>query len=89
MSKSVSSANKALILQEIRDKKDVLFGSFSDKLTKQEKVECWKTIHQKSASLGLVAPDKDWAYSRDVFWQNLKKSTMVSTLLTLLLFCDY
>uniref|UniRef100_A0A6P7FFP7 Regulatory protein zeste n=1 Tax=Diabrotica virgifera virgifera TaxID=50390 RepID=A0A6P7FFP7_DIAVI len=76
MSKSVLNGTKIMILKEIRDKKVILFGSFSDKLTKKDKIECWKTVHQKSTSLGLVPPNKDWTYSRDVFWQNLKKTTM-------------
>ncbi|XP_050513065.1 uncharacterized protein LOC126888722 [Diabrotica virgifera virgifera] len=76
MSKSVLNGTKIMILKEIRDKKAILFGSFSDKLTKKDKIECWKTVHQKSTSLGLVPPNKDWTYSRDVFWQNLKKTTM-------------
>ncbi|KAJ8909589.1 hypothetical protein NQ315_005906 [Exocentrus adspersus] len=76
MSKSVAAGNKIIILKEIREHKDTLFGSFSNKLTKQDKIQCWKEIHEKSASLGLVAPDKEWTYSRDGFWQNLKKSTV-------------
>lgn len=78
MSKSVTMGNKVLILKEIRERKDILFGSFSSKLTKKDKIECWKAIYEKCASLGLVAPDKDWAYCRDVFWQNIKKATVVS-----------
>ncbi|XP_050516375.1 uncharacterized protein LOC126891236 [Diabrotica virgifera virgifera] len=76
MSKSVLNGTKIILLKEIRDKTAILFGSFSDKLTKKDKIECWKTVHQKSTSLGLVPPNKDWTYSRDVFWQNLKKTTM-------------
>nr|CAI5830761.1 unnamed protein product [Callosobruchus analis] len=76
MSKSVTMGNTVLFLKEIRDSKDTLFGSFSSKLTKKEKIECWKAIHQKCTSLGLVAPDKDWTYCRDVFWQNVKKATL-------------
>nr|CAI5821183.1 unnamed protein product [Callosobruchus analis] len=49
---------------------------FLANLQKKEKIECWKAIHQKCTSLGLVAPDKDWTYCRDVFWQNVKKATL-------------
>lgn len=85
MSKSVTMGNKLLILKEVRDYKDILFGSFSSKITKKDKIECWKTILQKSASLGLVPPYKDWTYCRDVFWQNLKKATLVS----FIILCTY
>ena len=80
MSKSVALANKLCILKEIRENKETLFGSFSDKLTKLDKITCWKEIHSKSCSVGMVAPDKEWTYTRDVFWQNCKKATMVRKL---------
>ncbi|XP_063235645.1 uncharacterized protein LOC134538339 [Bacillus rossius redtenbacheri] len=76
MSKHFAVANKILILQEIRDKKETLFGPFSCTLTKEMKTSCWKEIHTQCGSLGLVAADKEWTYTRDVLWQNLKKSTM-------------
>jgi hypothetical protein len=78
MAKSIALGNKMLILKEIRENRDVLFGSFSEKLTKKDKNACWQEIHKKCSSLGLVAPNKDWSYTRDVFWQNLKKATMLS-----------
>lgn len=77
MSKTLLNNSKIIILQEIREKKEQLFGPFSSTLTKQVKTDCWKEVNNKCGSLGLVVPEKDWTYTRDVFWQNLKKATVV------------
>lgn len=70
--------NKITVLQLIRDKKDILFGAFTDKLSKDKKIEEWKIILSTCQSLGLVPPGKDYAYVRDTFYSNLKRSTLVS-----------
>lgn len=75
---NVKSLSKLAILKDIKDKKDVLFGSFSDKQTKQDKLRAWEDIHNKACGLGLIPAGKDITYTRDTFWQNLKKNTMVS-----------
>lgn len=71
--------SKLTVLAEIRDKRDVLFGSFSDKLSKADKVEAWKTILRKCQSLGLVGPEKEYQYIRDTYWSNIKRATLVRT----------
>lgn len=76
--------NKLAILREILDAKCVLFGAFSDKLTKEDKVKKWKEILFKCHSLGLVASDKGYTYVRDTFWSNIKRATLVCNFL-----CSY
>ena len=70
--------SKAEILKEILEKKDVLFGAFSDRLTKEMKNKEWMNIHLKAQSLGIVPLNKDMSYTRYTFWQNIRKNTMVS-----------
>ncbi|XP_039299969.1 uncharacterized protein LOC111045589 isoform X2 [Nilaparvata lugens] len=76
MSKSVFASNKILVLQQIREKKAVLFGKFSDEVCKAQKIDAWKEIHSLALGMGVVGPDKQWTYTRDVLWQNARKSTM-------------
>lgn len=71
-------------LNKLKDNKDILFGAFSDKLKKQDKVEKWKEMAVLAQSICLAPADKDWTYIRDTVWQNLKKTAMVSINLT----CD-
>lgn len=66
------------VLKAIRESKNVLMGAFSDKLTKDDKIKAWKVIHNKALTLGLVPENKDYTYTRDTFWQNIRKNTMVS-----------
>ncbi|XP_063219058.1 uncharacterized protein LOC134529167 [Bacillus rossius redtenbacheri] len=76
MSFKRQTANKIILLNKIKDSRDILFGAFSDKLTKQNKMSAWQEIRDFAASLGVISENKDWTYVRDVVWQNLKKSTM-------------
>lgn len=64
---------KLEVLKDIRESKDVLFASFSDTCTKEDKVKAWKAIHEKASALGVVPATKDFIYTRDTLWQNLKK----------------
>ncbi|XP_055837458.1 uncharacterized protein LOC129905861 [Episyrphus balteatus] len=66
---------KVLILEEIEKNKLILFGPFSDKLTKKEKSIVWMKIHEKAKSNGYFL-EKSWTYLRDVFWTNIKRCTM-------------
>ena len=47
------TANKLAVLQKIKQEKSVLFGPFSNDLTKQKKCEKWKEVSELSGSLGL------------------------------------
>ncbi|CAH0547289.1 unnamed protein product [Brassicogethes aeneus] len=61
-------------LHDVLSSKKVLFGSFSDKLTKEDKVKAWKTIHEKALALGLVSANKDLSYTKDRKIDNRKKT---------------
>ena len=69
---------KMSVLARIKADKGILFGAFSQHVTKIAKIERWKLIYNHAQSLGLVPPTKDWTYVRDVWWPNVKKATMVS-----------
>lgn len=70
--------SKIELLKEIRESKEVLFGCFSQSITKHMKNEKWKEINEKAKALGLVSYDKDYTYTRDTVWQNIRKTSMVS-----------
>ncbi|KAJ8898305.1 hypothetical protein PR048_003665 [Dryococelus australis] len=72
---SSKALSKLSILNNIKDKKDILFAAFSEKYTKQNKLKAWQEIHERASGLGLIPPGKDATYTRDTFWQNLKKNT--------------
>lgn len=55
----MATANKLSVLQKIKQEKSVLFGSFSNDLTKQKKCEKWKEVTDLAESLGLVR-GKPW-----------------------------
>lgn len=78
---SVKKEGKITFLKHILEAKDTLFGAFSDKLTKEDKTKTWKAMHEKALALGIVPCNKDYIYTRDTYWQNLKKYTMVSLVL--------
>ena len=58
----------------IKEEKEILFGAFSDKVTKELKINKWTNICEKAKSLGLVAAGKKFPYIRDTFWPNIKNS---------------
>ncbi|XP_047998347.1 uncharacterized protein LOC125235802 [Leguminivora glycinivorella] len=68
--------SKITVLQLIRDKKDILFGSFRDRLTKDKNIAEWKNVSNLALSLGLVPVGNDYTYVRDTFYLNLKISTL-------------
>lgn len=78
-SKQIVFERKMQFLNKIKENKHILFGAFSEKLKKQNKVEKWKEMSLLAHSICLVPADKDWTYVRDTVWQNLKKTAMVSS----------
>lgn len=77
-SRQMQMHDKLCVLKQINDRKNILFGAFSDKLTKKDKQSAWTEVLIFAQSLGVVPQQKGWEYVRDVVWQNLKKGTMVS-----------
>ncbi|CAH1114879.1 unnamed protein product [Psylliodes chrysocephalus] len=64
-------------LNKIKENIDILFGAFSDKQRKQDKIEKWKEMAIMAQSICLLPTDKDWTYVRDTMWQNLNKTAML------------
>lgn len=79
----VSKDTKLLLLKKIEENKNILFGAFNDKLTKQNKSDAWKEIFKLGQSCGAFN-GKEWSYIRDVFWPNIRKTTMVSIILNII-----
>jgi hypothetical protein len=65
-----------MALRIILEAKDTLFGSYSDSLTKQDKRRKWEEMATKYQSLGVISAAKDYKYVRDVYWPNIKKTTI-------------
>lgn len=69
---------KISLLREIKLLKNELFGAYSAKITKNTKAEHWKKVHECAVTLNVVAEKKDFTYTRDTVWPNIRKRTMVS-----------
>lgn len=78
MSKSKSIKHLSF-LQKLKEKKEVLFGKFSDTLNRGVKQEEWEEVRKFCIAIGLVTVDKDFSYVRNNTWGNLRKKTMVSS----------
>lgn len=63
------------ILSFINGKKDILF---TKKASKYEKERVWRQIFQKMLDFGMVTPQRDWRYVRDVSFSNWRKRAQVS-----------
>ncbi len=70
--------SKLALLRLVSERKEVLFGSFSQTVTAKSKQESWDEIMKKCKLMGIPLPyEKGCAYLRDTVWNNLKKRTMV------------
>uniref|UniRef100_A0A915HQC2 Uncharacterized protein n=1 Tax=Romanomermis culicivorax TaxID=13658 RepID=A0A915HQC2_ROMCU len=72
--------NRRLIfLDLIYSKENILFGSFSDTLTKEDKTAAWKSIVDDRAQIygfNPVPTGKPWSHIRDSIWPKFKNYTM-------------
>jgi hypothetical protein len=55
-----------------------MFDAFTGSVKKQDKVAMWPEIYEVEKSCGAFN-GKEWTYIRDIFWPNIRKTTMVST----------
>lgn len=69
---------KIIFLKDVLNSKETLFGVLTNKFSKENKKIKWRLIHDKALDLGLVPAYKNYVYTRDTYWQNLKKYTLVS-----------
>ncbi|XP_036339327.1 uncharacterized protein LOC118748765 [Rhagoletis pomonella] len=66
MSRAQNREKKLAVLEVVKKKKNILFGTFQNKIAnKIEKEAAWKEVLEKAQSLGLAAPNRDWTYARD------------------------
>lgn len=68
--------SKLRVLELIREKKNVLFGSLSPIITNVDKDEAWREITGFAIDHGLIPSNKESKYIRDIYWQNARKRTM-------------
>lgn len=73
----MDNREKLLFLSNVKDKKNLLFGKFSNELTRENKQKAWKDIVDilKVHNVAL-AKEKDLSYFRDTVWPNLKRYTV-------------
>lgn len=67
---------KLALLEEVKKRKNVLFGSFNN-TTKLEKEAAWKEVLVVAHSMQLASADKDWRYARDNLFGLWKSRTLV------------
>lgn len=70
------SLSRQKILELIRSKKTVLFGTISKQLTVTEKTLAWDAVAEEAKKLGVFPSEKDTKYLRDVLWHNIRKRTL-------------
>uniref|UniRef100_A0A915IS12 Regulatory protein zeste n=1 Tax=Romanomermis culicivorax TaxID=13658 RepID=A0A915IS12_ROMCU len=70
----ISDDVRLKFLAKVQENKDVLFGQFSDKLTKKDKIEKWTMILNYMRAINYpLPPNADFTYIRDTVWQNFRK----------------
>lgn len=67
---------KLCILSKIKENKHILLGQINNNVTKEEKTNAWKEIYLDARSIGAVNCDKDYTYMRDIWFNNIKRSTI-------------
>lgn len=69
---------KKVILDKISDYAGLLFSNQETSGYNMTRHQAWQEVHGIAIALGTYSPHKNWTYMRDVVWQNLRKSTLVS-----------
>ena len=72
----MNNTEKLLFLNLVKEKKDIIFGKFSDEITRETKLQAWKDIVEQLKVYVKLAADKEVSYFRDTVWPNLKRYTM-------------
>lgn len=61
----------------IEDRKNILFGQFSSKLSKNDKDKAWDEICRNAQQLNCIDKNRQTPYFRDVTWQNWRRLSLV------------
>uniref|UniRef100_A0A8D9A7B9 Regulatory protein zeste n=1 Tax=Cacopsylla melanoneura TaxID=428564 RepID=A0A8D9A7B9_9HEMI len=67
---------KLSVLEKIKEMKHILFGPFSDKVTKVLKSRTWREIFIEFQSYPMCQ-NRNFSYLRDTFWPNARKTTLM------------
>lgn len=72
----VSDEAKISLLEKIFEKKDLLFGPFTEQITRQGRIEEWQRLYEYALIIGYKFPENsDFSYLRDTVWPNFRKRT--------------
>ena len=70
---------KIFIVNKIKERKETLFGAYSNTITHDSKLEQWEIIYKDCLANGIILPSgKDASFIRDTIWPNMKGTTLVS-----------
>lgn len=78
--KIIRKNSKLAIIQRIHQLRDILFGDVSSGATRHSKDHAWRCVRDFAVSIGYMPPDRDYKFMRNVFWQNMKRTTTVNFL---------
>lgn len=72
------ATNQRLIIAQLaREQKEVLFGAFSNTITKKSKEKAWEDIRRKAIAAGCKnLEERAWDYVRDNIWGATRRDTM-------------
>jgi len=73
----VSTEKKVALLKAIQERKQILFGKFSDEIDNKKKVAAWNDILLVAKSLEIVSEQREWAYVRDTIWGQWRSRALV------------
>ena len=73
----MNAQEKVLFLTSIKERKDVIFGKFSNEISREQKIAAWKDITRILNTHDVsLAREKPYTYFRDLLWPNLRRYTM-------------
>jgi len=75
--KKITDEVKLGILQNILERKDVLFGKFSSLLDNTRKKNSWEEVTEYVKSVEACESTRDWKFVRDKIYGQWKANTLV------------